>query len=46
MQDRIDAAISQLSVGVQRLQQITHENQSLREEIEGIKQQLNIPQSA
>jgi hypothetical protein len=46
MQDRIDAAISQLSVGVQRLQQITHENKSLREEIEGIKQQLTIPQSA
>jgi hypothetical protein len=46
MQDRIDAAISQLGVGVQRLEQITHENKSLREEIEGIKQQLTIPQSA
>ncbi len=46
MQDRVDAAISQLTVSVQRLQQITHENKSLREEIEGIKQQLTIPQSA
>jgi hypothetical protein len=46
MQDRIDAAISQLGVGVQRLEQITHENKSLCEEIEGIKQQLTIPQLA
>jgi hypothetical protein len=46
MQDRIDTAISQLTASVQRLQQITHENKSLREEIEGIKQQLTIPQSA
>jgi hypothetical protein len=37
MQDRIDTAISQLSIGVQRLQQITQENKSLCEEIEGIK---------
>jgi hypothetical protein len=46
MQDRINTAISQLTVSVQQLQQITHENKSLREEIEGIKQQLTIPQSA
>jgi heterodisulfide reductase subunit B len=46
MQDRIDTAISQLTVSVQRLEQITHENKSLREEIEEIKQQLTIPQSA
>ena len=46
MQDRIDTAISQLTVSVQRLQQITQENKSLREEIEGIKEQLTIPQSA
>jgi cell division septum initiation protein DivIVA len=46
MQDRIDNAISQLTVSVQRLEQITQENKSLREEIEGIKQQITIPQSA
>lgn len=46
MQDRIDTAIFQLTVSVQRLQQITQENKSLREEIEGIKEQLTIPQSA
>ncbi len=38
MQDRTDTAISQLSVSVQRLQQITSKNKLLREEIEGIKQ--------
>ena len=46
VQDRIDTAISQLTVSVQQLQQITQENKLLREEIEGIKQQLTIPQSA
>jgi hypothetical protein len=46
MQDQIDTAISQLTVSVQRLEQITQENKSLREEIEGIKQPITIPQSA
>ena len=46
LQDQVDIAIEQLSAGVQRLQQITQENKSLREEIAEIKQQLIIPQSA
>lgn len=46
IQDRIDTAISQLTVSVQQLQQITQENKSLREEIEGIKEQFTIPQLA
>jgi ABC-type transport system involved in cytochrome c biogenesis ATPase subunit len=46
LQDQVDVAIEQLSAGVQRLQQITQENKSLRKEIAEIKQQLIIPQSA
>jgi hypothetical protein len=46
LQDQVDIAIEQLSAGVQRLQQITQENKSLRQEIAEIKQQLIIPQSA
>jgi ABC-type transport system involved in cytochrome c biogenesis ATPase subunit len=46
LQDQVDIAIEQLSAGVQRLQQITQENKSLRKEIAEIKQQLIIPQSA
>lgn len=46
LQDQVDTAISQLTVGVQQLQQITQENKSLREEIAKIKQQLAIPHSA
>lgn len=34
IQDRLDTAISQLTVSVQQLQQITQENKSLRDEIE------------
>jgi hypothetical protein len=45
LQDRVDTAISQLTVGIQQLQQITQENKSLREEIAEIKQQLTVPQS-
>jgi hypothetical protein len=46
LQDQVDIAIEQLTVGVQRLQQITQENKSLREEIAKIKQQLTVPQLA
>jgi hypothetical protein len=46
LQDRIDIAISQLTLGVQQLHQITQENKSLREEIAEIKQKLIVPQSA
>jgi hypothetical protein len=46
LQDQVDTVISQLTVGVQQLQQITQENKSLREEIAEIKQQLAIPHSA
>jgi hypothetical protein len=46
LQDQVDTVISQLTVGVQQLQQITQENKSLREEIAEIKQQLAIPRSA
>jgi hypothetical protein len=46
LQDQIDIAIEQLTVGVQRLHQITQENKSLREEIAEIKQQLTVSRSA
>jgi hypothetical protein len=46
LQDQVDTAIAQLTVGVQQLQQITQENKSLREEIAEIKQRLAIPRSA
>jgi hypothetical protein len=46
LQDQVDIAIEQLTVGVQRLQQITQENKSLREEIAEIKQQFTVRQSA
>ena len=46
LQDQVDIAIEQLTVGVQRLHQITQENKSLREEISEIKQQLTVPRSA
>jgi hypothetical protein len=43
LQDQVDRAIVQLTVGVQQLQQITQENKSLREEIAEIKQRLSLP---
>jgi hypothetical protein len=46
LQDRVDSTIEQLTAGVQRLNQITQENKSLREEIAEIKQQLTVLQSA
>jgi hypothetical protein len=46
LQDQVDIAIEHLTVGVQRLHQITQENKSLREEISEIKQQLTVPRSA
>jgi cell division protein FtsB len=46
LQEQVDIAISQLTAGIQQLQQITQENRSLREEIDRLKQQLAIPQSA
>jgi hypothetical protein len=46
LQDQVDIAIEQLTVGVQRLHQITQENKSLRKEIAEIKQQLTVPESA
>jgi hypothetical protein len=46
LQDRVDIAIAQLTLGVQQLHQITQENKSLREEIADIKKLLIVPQSA
>jgi hypothetical protein len=46
LQDQVDIAIAQLTVGVQQLHQITQENKSLRKEIVEIKQQLTVPRSA
>ena len=46
LQDQVDATIEQLTDGVQRLNKITQENKSLREEIAEIKRQLIILQSA
>jgi hypothetical protein len=46
LQDQVDIAIEHLTVGVQRLQQITQENKSLREEISEIRQQFTVPRSA
>jgi F0F1-type ATP synthase membrane subunit b/b' len=43
LQNQVDIAIEQLTVEVQRLHQITQENNSLREEISEIKQQLTVP---
>ncbi|MGB8702838.1 MAG: hypothetical protein WCD18_25765 [Thermosynechococcaceae cyanobacterium] len=42
LQDRVDAAIEQLTDGVQRLYQITQENKLLHEEIAEIKQLFSI----
>jgi hypothetical protein len=46
LQDQVDATIKQLTDGVQRLDQITQENKSLREEIAEMKQQFTILRSA
>jgi hypothetical protein len=46
LQDQVDIAIEHLTVGVQRLQQITQENKSLREEISEIRQQFTVRRSA
>lgn len=46
LQDRVDIAIEQLTIGVEQLHQITQENKSLRKEIAEIKQQLTVLQSA
>ncbi len=46
LQEQVDITISQLTAGIQRLQQITQENKSLREEIAKLKQQFTLPQSA
>jgi hypothetical protein len=46
LQDRVDVAISQLTLNVQQLHQIIQENKLLREEIAEIKQKLTVPQSA
>jgi hypothetical protein len=46
LETQVDRAIAELAVSAQRLQQITVENKSLREEITGLKQQLAIPRSA
>ena len=46
LQAQLDAALAQLTVVIQRLQQITLENDAIREEIAGLKQQLATPRSA
>jgi hypothetical protein len=46
LQIQVDQASSQVSLSVQRLQQMMNENNLLREEIAGLKQQLTTPRSA
>jgi hypothetical protein len=46
LQLQVNQASDQLSIGVQRLQQMMLENDVLREEIAGLKQQLTTPRSA
>jgi hypothetical protein len=46
LETQVDRAIAELAVSAQRLQQITVENKSLREEITELKQQLATPRSA
>jgi predicted nucleic acid-binding Zn-ribbon protein len=46
LETQVDRAISELAMSAQRLQQITVENKSLREEISRLKQQLATPRSA
>lgn len=46
LQAQLDATLAQLTAVIQRLQQITLENDAIREEIAGLKQQLATPRSA
>jgi hypothetical protein len=46
LETQVDRAIADVALSAQRLQQITVENKSLREEITGLKQQLATPRSA
>jgi hypothetical protein len=46
LQLQVNQANDQLSLGVQRLQQMMQDNNALREEISGLKQQLSTPRSA
>jgi cell shape-determining protein MreC len=46
LQDQVNEAIEQLALSTQQLQRITSENQSLREEIARLKQQVATQQSA
>jgi hypothetical protein len=40
LKQQIESTLSQLTITVQRIQQVTLENESIREEIQGLKQQL------
>ena len=46
LQNQVDITLDKITAGVQRLQQITQENKSLREEIVEIKKQLTVPKLA
>jgi uncharacterized protein YigA (DUF484 family) len=46
LQMQLETALTQLSNSIARLQQISAENEQLRLEIMGLKQQLTIPRSA
>lgn len=46
LQAQLDATLAQLTAVIQRLQQITLENDSIREEVAALKQQLATPRSA
>ncbi len=46
LQNHVENAVANLSSSIENLQQITVENQSLREEIMRLKQQLAQPRSA
>lgn len=46
LQAQLDATLAQLTAVIQSLQQITLENDSIREEVALLKQQLSTPRSA
>lgn len=46
LQSQLDATLAQLTAVIQRLQQITLENNTIRQEIAALKQQLTAPRSA
>lgn len=46
LQAQVEMALTQLAVAIQRVRQITAENERLRQEISALRQQLATPKSA